>query len=119
MVCNGASVRWISLGTWYPAMSLRRCDTRSETSTGVSGRGTTKATTPSPHSPSGAPTMATDSTDGCETKVPARWKFGITIRPTSSEFESTDGSVAATRNHLIKAPCEIGTPLGVAVVPDV
>jgi len=56
---------------------------------------------------------------GSDTKVPARWKFGMTIRPMSSEFQFTDGSVAAVPNHRIKAPCEIGTPLGPAVVPDV
>ena len=62
-----------------------------------------------------APLYKADS----DTQLPARWKFGMTIRPMSSEFQSTDGSVAAALNHLANAPCEIGTPFGAAVVPDV
>jgi hypothetical protein len=37
----------------------------------------------------------------------------------SSEFQFTDGFFAAALNHLPKALCEIGTPFGAAVVPDV
>ena len=47
---------------------------------------------------------------GNDTRVPPRWKSGMTIMPTSSEFQFTDGSVAAARYQFITAPWKSAHP---------